>query len=116
MYLINQITSDYLQAQNVVLPTGGQFSLTIYYVPQQYGWFITNLTYLSFTLTGLRITTNPNMLQQWKSQIPFGLGCFVTANREPTQLQDFSSGAAQLFVLSAAEVAEYSNILAGTGT
>ncbi len=83
--------------------------MTIQYQAQQYAWFILSLTYapLNFTLTGMQITANPNMLNQWKNSLPFGLGCFVAGNREPTQLQDFSSGAASLFILTAAEVAQY---------
>lgn len=113
MFQINQITDDSLQNQNLVLPDGTVISLTIYFVPMQYGWFITELTYGTFTLNGLRICNSPNMLHQFKNQIPFGLACFSTASREPSLQQDFSSGASQLFVLTAAEVAQYSEFLSG---
>lgn len=111
MYLIQQITSDPLQSQTLVLPNGSQAGLTIAFYPQQYAWFITSLTYQTFTLQGMQITANPNMLNQWRNSLPFGLGCFVVNNREPTQQQDFSSGAAQLYILSAAEVLQYSAFL-----
>lgn len=83
--------------------------MTIQYAAQQYCWFILSLTYApaNFSLSGMQITANPNMLLQWQNSLPFGLACFVAGNREPTQLQDFSSGAAQLFILSQAEVEEY---------
>jgi hypothetical protein len=107
MYLIQNITSNPSQAQTLILPNGQQTNLTISYYPQQYAWFIVSLTYGTFTLTGIQITTNPNLLHQWRNQLPFGLACFVSGNREPTQQQDFSSGAAQLYILSAAEVVAY---------
>lgn len=113
MYLIQQITSAPLQKQTLILPDGSSTSLTIAFYPQQYAWFITLLTYKTFTLQGLQITTSPNMLNQWKNSLTFGLGCTVAGNREPTQQQDFLSGAAQLFILSSAEVAQYARILGG---
>lgn len=113
MFLIQQITNDPLQKQTLILPDGTQLTLTIYFVPLQLGWFITNLTYQSFVIQGLRITNSPNMLLQFQHQIPFGLACFSTQNREPSQQQDFSSGASQLYILSAAEVAQYQELLNG---
>lgn len=113
MFLIQQITSDALQKQTLILEDGTSLSLTIYFVPMQYGWFITNLTYQSFVLQGLRITNSPNMLYQFQNQIPFGLACFSQSNREPSQQQDFLSGASQLFILSQAEVIQYRELLSG---
>lgn len=111
MYKIKQITNDPLQKQTLILPDGTSLSLTIYFVPLQYGWFITELIYQNFTLNGLRITNSPNMLFQFQNQIPFGLACFSTQNREPSQQNDFSSGASILYLLSAAEVAQYTELL-----
>jgi len=88
----------------------------MYYSQQQYGWYFLNLTYGTFELNGLRITVNPDMLYQWKNLIPIGLACVTTANREPTQLQDFSSGLFQLYVLTQAEVQQYTEFLHNGGT
>lgn len=116
MNLIQQVTSDPLQTQTLILPDGSSCNLTIAFYPQQYAWFITELAWKDFLLTGMQITTSPNMLNQWRNKLTFGLGCTVVSNREPTQQQDFSSGAAQLFILTEDEVAEYANILAGIST
>lgn len=113
MYLIQQITNDPYQTQDLVLPDGTVVSLTLYFIPMQYGWFITNLTYGNFVLNGVRISNSPNILYQFKNQIPFGLACFSKGNREPSLQDDFSSGASQLFILSAAEVQAYSEFLSG---
>ena len=112
MYLIQQITTDPLQTQTLILPDGSQANLTISFAPQQYAWFILNLTYGTFVLEGMQITTNPNMLNQWRNSLPFGLACFVDGNREPTQQQDFASGAAKLYLLSQSEVSDYAAFLA----
>lgn len=118
MFLIQQITSDARQKQNLVITSGDASNGTIvtlemYFASQQYGWFITSLVYQNFTLEGFRIINSPNMLQQFKNQIPFGLACFSSQDREPTQQQDFSSGASSLYLLSEDEVAEYTEFLSG---
>lgn len=113
MISINNITDYPNQQLSVVIEDGSSFTMKLYYMPQQQGWFINNLVYGDFTLNGLRITNNPNMLLQWKNLIPFGLACFSKANREPTLQQDFYSGASTLYVLSAQEVADYYSYIEG---
>lgn len=118
MYLIQQVTQDPLQKQTLILPDGTSLTLTIYFVPMQYGWFITSLVYGNFTLNGLRITVSPNMLRQFKNQIPFGLACYANPSgkgREPSQQEDFSSNAFTLYLLDQVEVNEYEEILMGNG-
>lgn len=107
MYQIQTITTDALQVQNFTLADGTQLTITFYFRPRQYGWFINNLTYGSFLLNGLRMTNSPNMLRQFKNQIPFGLACITNGLREPTQQADFASGAAKLYILSSSEVEAY---------
>lgn len=113
MFLIQQVTSNPLQKQTLVLQDGTTVTLTIYFRPMQFGWFINQLVYGDFILNGMRITNSPNMLNQFRNQIPFGIGCFSSANREPSQQQDFSSGASKLYILSQAEVDEYAEFLRG---
>ncbi len=111
MYLVQQITTDSLQQQTLVLPDGSGVLLQLYFRPLQEGWFINELTWGTFTLKGLRITNSPNMLHQFKNQLPFGLACFSSANREPTLQEDFVSGASKLYLLTEDEVAEYAEFL-----
>lgn len=111
MFLVQQITSDAYQKQRLILEDGTALDLVIYFRPMQLGWFIQDLIYGDFILHGLRITNSPNMLNQFRNLIPFGLACFCDQNREPTQLQDFSSGAAKLYILDASETALYAELL-----
>lgn len=111
MLQIQQITANPLQRQSLILPDGSTVDLTLYFRPMQFGWFAEEIVRGSFTLQGLRITNSPNMLHQWRNVIPFGLACFSAASREPSQVQDFSSGASQLYLLTAAETAEYARFL-----
>lgn len=111
MFLIQRVTSNPLQKQTLLLEDGTAVNIVIYFRPMQFGWFFNSISYQDFLVEGLRITNSPNMLNQFSNQIPFGIGCFSTANREPTQQADFSSGASKLYILNAAEVAEYSEYL-----
>lgn len=114
MFLIQQITSNPLQDLNLVLPDGTSLDVSIYFRPMQFGWFINQLTYGTFILQGVRITNSPNILQQFKNQIPFGLACYsLPGSREPSQASDFSSGASSLYILTSDEVAEYTAFLTG---
>lgn len=107
MQLINQITSDPSQSQNIVLPDGSYFTFQIQFVPMQLGWFITELSYGDFTLNGMRICVSPDFIYQFRNVLPFGIACLSNTRREPTQQEDFSSGAFNLYLLTQAEVAQY---------
>jgi hypothetical protein len=111
MNLIQKITSDPLQQQAIVLADGTSFSMTMYFIPLQQGWFFTEIVYGTFVLNGLRICNNPNMLYQFKNILPFGIACFSKENREPSLQQDFSSGNSQLYLLTEAEVQEYTDYI-----
>ena len=111
MLKIQQVTNAPLQKQTLILPDGSSLGLITYFRPLQLGWFIRQLTYGTFVLNEIRITNSPNMLHQFRNQLPFGLACFSTQNREPTQQNDFLSGASILYILTSTEVAQYADIL-----
>ena len=113
MNQIQQITADSLQQQTLILPDGSSLVFQLYFQPMQYAWNFLSLTWGSFSLNGLRIVNSPNLLRQWKNQINFGIACYSTSNREPSQQQDFSSGASSLYVLSQIEVQQYEQLLSG---
>ena len=113
MLLITQVSSNPLQERTFLLGDGSQFTFSLYFVPLQAGWFIPQLVYGDFTINGLRISNSPNMLHQFRNQLPFGLACYSDANREPALQEDFSSNASRLYVLTADEVQEYQGYLTG---
>lgn len=113
MYLIQQVTSNPLQKQTLILIDGSSLTLTLYYRPLQQGWFVQELVYGDFILRGMRITNSPNMLHQYRNQLPFGFACYTAGGREPSLQLDFSSGASKLYILDATEVEEYTEYLKG---
>lgn len=114
MLKIQNWTTDTDQTQSIVLPDGSLMTLELYFREQQQGWFIKSLVWskTGFTVQGLRITNNINMLLQWRNLIPFGLACLTSAGYEPSLQQDFSSGASVLYVLTQAEVVQLDELLA----
>lgn len=116
MYQVTTITSDPLQQQVLVLPDGSLLTFTMRYAPQVYGWFM-SFTYGDFVINNVRITVSPNILHQFRNQLPFGINCFsASVSREPTQQQDFSSQLFQLNIIDATEVQEFADYLSGVTT
>ncbi len=113
MFQINEITSNPLQSRSVVLADGTIVELEMYFRPMQQSWWINSLAYLGFEVRGLRICISPNLLYQWRNILPFGLACFSTGNRDPSLQQDFLSGQSKLYILTEAEVEEYTEYLEG---
>lgn len=111
MFQVQNIAATPYQKQSLVLPDGTAVTITLYFRSMQQGWFLENLTYGTFILNGVRITNSPNILNQWRNQIPFGLACYSTNNREPGLLQDFSSLASILYILSEDETTAYAEYL-----
>jgi hypothetical protein len=107
MNKINGITQAPFQNNVFSLSDGTSVSMTLKFVPLQYGWFIYELIYQNFILRGFRIFTSPNMLQQYMNQIPFGIACYTQDNFEPKLQKDFSSGYAELYVVTKDELALY---------
>jgi hypothetical protein len=108
MNLITGITDSPSQVFTLPIQDGSSAVITLTYRPQQFGWFF-NLVWnglsQTFTLNSVRLTTFPNVLRQYRNQLPFGLWCAVIGNAEPTYQNDFLTGRATLYLLAPADVA-----------
>lgn len=89
----------------LVLDDGSFVYWYIEYVAQQQGWFA-NFQRGDWAVNGLRLTTGPNMLRQWRDIVPFGLGILTAGNVEPLNITDFVDGTATVYLLEAADVVE----------
>ena len=113
MLLIQGWTDDTDQTMRVTLPDGSLLTLELYFRQQQQGWFITQLLWNTFSLYGLRITNNVNLLLSWKNLLNFGLCCLTADGREPSLAQDFSSGSSNLYIVTSSELLQLDALLAG---
>lgn len=105
MLLIQGITSDPKQQQELTLPNGKIVTMYLEFKPMQTGWFL-GLDYEGFSLRNLRISTVPNLLRQFKNLIPFGLTCITEDFQEAMFLEDFSTARSKLYVLTSDDVDE----------
>ena len=113
MQKINGITNEPFQQLSITLPNGTNLIVQMYYRESQLGWFFTSLNWNGgqWIENGRRIVTHPNMLRQYQNIVPFGLACITTNNREPTQIQDFASGASTLYLLDQADVQQVEDVI-----
>jgi len=113
MRTIQNISDNPLQKMSITIDDGTVFTMILQYIPSQLGWFIQKLTYGELVINNMRISTNPNILYQYRNQIPFGLACFTNGNGEPTQQGDFLSEVSKLNLLSEEECQTLSEIYSG---
>lgn len=111
MNQILQVTQDFRQTRTLVLGDGTQLTFSLYFVPMQQCWVIPEIVYGDFRLTNIKVVNSPNLLHQWRNQIPFGLACFTIGNREPSLQEDFSSNNSRLFLLPNADVVAFTESL-----
>lgn len=114
MLQLTNFTSDPRQSQVITLPDGSSIYLEIYYNALEYGWFITNLTYKQVVINSFRVCCSPNLLWQYRNQLPFGLAVTCVDQREPTQIMDLVSGAATLYLLLPNDVNDIVEALTGS--
>lgn len=113
MYRIQNLTTNAKQKQVLVLPDGSQILFTLHFSALQLCWICPTIQYRDWILNGLKITSNANMLYQYRNEIPFGLACFTESSREPTFIEDFATGASRLYILTTDEVEFYTEVLSG---
>lgn len=106
MQILDTISNDAKQKHTILLEKdNSSIVIRLVYKPTQIGWFM-DVEYetKNFAVYGLRVTTNLNILNQWRNILPFGIICYCEDNYEPLSIEDFLVGRAHLAVLSEEEV------------
>lgn len=75
----------------------------INYNSSRQGWFL-DLVSENFKIYGIRITSVPNILRQWKDKLGFGIGVICEQKSEPFLSEDFNTGRAKLYLLEPADL------------
>lgn len=112
MQILDTISNEPKQKHTILLEKdNSEIVLNLVYKPTQIGWFL-DVQYAEkdFAVYGLRITTNSNILNQWKNLLPFGIICYCENAQEPLSIQDFLVERAHLAILTEAEVQQISQI------
>ena len=108
MQILDTISNDAKQKHTILLEKdNSSIVINLVYKPTQLGWFM-DVEYETkdFYIYGLRVTTNLNILNQWRNVIPFGIICYCEDAQEPLSVEDFLVGRAHLAVLDEDEVKE----------
>lgn len=106
MQTLDTISNDGKQKHTILLASdSSRIVLELTYKPTQLGWFL-DVTYddLNFKVHNLRVTTNTNLLNQWRNKLPFGIICQCQDAQDPMLIEDFLVGRAKLSILSKEEV------------
>lgn len=103
MTIVSGITSQPKQQLSLVLDDGSTVTVLMQYKPQQIGWFA-DFVWGTWTANGVRLTSSPNLLRQYRQILPFGLAIIMANNVDPLNVTDFSAGTATVFLLNAADV------------
>lgn len=106
MQILDTISNDAKQKHTILLEKdNSEIVINLVYKPTQIGWFMdVEYAEADFAIYGLRITTNSNLLNQWRNLLPFGIICYCEDNQDPLSIQDFLVEMAHLAILSEEEV------------
>ena len=103
MQEITSLTSSPKQNHTLVLENNETAELKLYYSVRQQSWYF-DIEYKNIKATCLKVVITPNALRQFKRLIPFGIAFISLGDVEPYDLEDFSSGRVQMYLLNADEV------------
>lgn len=106
MQILDTISNDAKQKHTILLEKdNSEIVINLVFKPTQIGWFM-DVEYpaADFAVYGLRVTTNSNLLNQWRNLLPFGIICYCEDSQEPLSIQDFLVERAHLAILSEEEI------------
>jgi hypothetical protein len=111
MMYISQINDDPKQSLSLVIDGYARANMLLEFKPNQYAWFYT-LSWNGFVTNQELLSNAPNLLRQYRNQLPFGLLLDTTGGADPMS-QDAFITTSSLYLLSAAEVLEVEQELYG---
>ena len=112
MQILDTISNDAKQKHTILLDSdSSSIVISLTYKPTQLGWFM-DVEYESknFAVYSLRVTTNTNILNQWKNILPFGIICYCDKLQDPLSIEDFLVQRAKIAILDAEEIKEIENL------
>ena len=102
MFRINSLANEPKQSI-VMFVDNSRIVFTFNYKPNQLGWFF-GFEYDGQSYQNIRLTTSYNILRAYRNWLPFGIACQTLDGLEPMDIDDFSSGYANVYLLTKEEV------------
>lgn len=102
MQQITNLKDRARQTFRVQVTGGDTAEFFMYYLPSQRGWYF-DITYGTFTATGLHLVNSFNVLNAYFNLLRFGLFCEVIDGSEPYFVDDFSTGRVKLYITDESE-------------
>jgi hypothetical protein len=106
--ILQGLTDSPNQQYPITLVDGTVATLVLQFWPQQGGWFY-DLTWNGRTPAwqslGNQLVSSPNILRQYRNNIPFGITVSTIDGLDPSGQEDFVDGTCTLLLLSSAEAA-----------
>lgn len=101
MLILNDIFTDSpRQSEEILLPDNTTFTINLYYNNLTSSWFFDILYPASnFTLLGQKLTSNPNVIHNFRNKLKFGLSFIVKDGGELWYKDDFTSGRVDVYLL-----------------
>lgn len=100
---IDNLTGFADQLSVLQLPDGTVANMELIFNGTTERWTM-NIVYGNFVCSGIGVCCYPNVLRQWRNILPFGIACTTSDQTDPFNINDFASGRALLYILSAADV------------
>lgn len=103
MKVLTGIRATGQQTMSTTDEFGNVIDIVLYFQVRTASWKI-DVEADNFSVKGLRISHVPNLLNQYKNIISFGMGVIITDGGEPFLIDDFSTERVQLAILTVDEV------------
>lgn len=103
MYQITSLSADAKQQITMILDDESRVTFNFEYKSNQMGWFF-GFQYGNYNYQNIRLTTAYNLLRAYRNYLPFGLRVDTVDLGEPTDITDFVSGYASVYVLTKSDV------------
>jgi hypothetical protein len=101
--IIDGLTDDPAQQFFAVIDGYDSADIVLEWKPNQFGWFM-NLTWGDFSVKNVRLGNFPNVLQQYKNVLPFGIGITGTNGLDPLTFDAWTTNN-QFYILDESDIA-----------
>lgn len=105
MQVITTLTNHPDQLHTLVLEDNDTATFRLFYCGRMQEWYF-DLEYKDLVINGAKVVLTPNILRQFRKNIPFGIAFFADSYVEPFEIEAFSSGRVSMGILNSEEVQE----------